>query len=205
MTALSFLPHSPAARRLWPCALLLMLTLLVGCSVPAMAPQTAPGWQGETQTLKRRLTITPFDTTREAQTLLAVIRLNEEGLRVVIATPTGQRLFTLVRDDQGARYTQSIMDQPPFPAKWFAQRLEWSLRPESDLQTAFHSSAWQVRDQDFEHGRVREILDGDTLVARIDTIEHPADQAHDVLTDFQVGYRMVITPFGDAPDAGETP
>ncbi|MFC0336440.1 Protein of unknown function [Kushneria avicenniae] len=205
MTALPFLPHSPLTRRLWPCALLLVLTLLVGCSAPAMAPQAAPGWQGETQTLKRRLTITPFDNAREAQTLLAVIRLDNEGLRVVIATPTGQRLFTLVRDDQGARYTRSIMDQPPFPAEWFAQRLEWSLRPESDLKTAFQNSAWQVRDQGFEHGRVREILEGDTLVARIDTIERPVSQAHDVLTDFQIGYRMVITPFGDTPDAGGTP
>ncbi|WP_438766311.1 DUF3261 domain-containing protein [Kushneria sp. TE3] len=199
MTALPFLP-----RRLWPFALLLILTLLAGCSVPAMAPQTAPGWQGEAQTLKRKLTITPFDDARNEQTLLAVIRLSDEGLRVVIATPTGQRLFTLIRDDEGARYTQSIMEKPPFPAKWFAQRLEWSLRPESALREAFHGSDWQVRDQGFEHGRVREIIDGDTLVARIDAIDHPADRAHDVLTDFQIGYRMVITPFGD-DRAGETP
>lgn len=199
MTAL-FLP-----RRLWPAALLLMLTLLAGCSAPAMAPQAAPGWQGEAQTLKRKLTITPFDETRPEQTLLAVIRLSGDGLRVVIATPTGQRLFTLVRDDQGARYTQSIMDKPPFPAQWFAQRLEWSLRPESALREAFQGSAWQVQDQRFEHGRVRKILDGDTLVARIDTIDHPLEQAHDVLTDFQIGYRMVITPFGNDNSAGETP
>ncbi|WP_299256569.1 DUF3261 domain-containing protein [uncultured Kushneria sp.] len=205
MTALPFLPLPLLTRHLWPCALLLMLTLMTGCSVPAMAPQAAPGWQGEAQTLKRRLTITPFDETRPEQTLLSVIRLSDEGLRVVIATPTGQRLFTLVRDDQGARYTQSIMDRPPFPAQWFAQRLEWSLRPETDLQAAFQGSTWQVQDQRFEHGRVREILDGDTLVARIDTIDHPLEQAHDVLTDFQIGYRMVITPFGHDNSAGETP
>ncbi|ARS51855.1 DUF3261 domain-containing protein [Kushneria konosiri] len=196
----TFLP-----RRLWSAALLLMLTLLAGCSAPAMAPQSAPGWQGETQTLKRKLAITPFDASRPEQTLLSVIRLSEEGMRVVIATPTGQRLFTLVRDEQGARYTQSIMDEPPFPAKWFAQRLEWSLRPESELTAAFKDSAWRVQDQRFEHGRVRKILDGDTLMARIDTIDHPVDQAHDVLTDFQIGYRMVITPFGDAQDAGGMP
>ncbi|SPJ34275.1 DUF3261 domain-containing protein [Kushneria phyllosphaerae] len=193
------------SRRLWPAALLLMLTLLAGCSAPAMAPQAAAGWQGEPQTLKRKLTITPFDETRPEQTLLAVIRLSGDGLRVVIATPTGQRLFTLVRDDQGARYTQSIMDRPPFPAQWFAQRLEWSLRPESALQKAFQGSAWQVQDQRFEHGQVRKILDGDTLVARIDTIDRPADRVHDVLTDFQIGYRMVITPFGNDNSAGETP
>ncbi|ART63852.1 DUF3261 domain-containing protein [Kushneria marisflavi] len=193
------------SRRLWPAALLLMLTLLAGCGVPAMAPQSAPGWQGETQTLKRKLTITPFDASRPEQTLLSVIRLSDQGMRVVIATPTGQRLFTLVRDDQGARYTQSIMDEPPFPAKWFAQRLEWSLRPEADLQAVFKGSTWRVQDQRFEHGRVREILDGDTLMARIDTIDHPTDQAHDVLTDFQIGYRMVITPFGNTQNAGKTP
>ncbi|REC94178.1 DUF3261 domain-containing protein [Kushneria indalinina] len=205
MTALPFLPHSLSARRLWPCALLLILALLAGCSAPAMAPRTAPGWEGEAQTLKRKLTITPFDDARDAQTLLSVIRLSPEGLRVVIATPTGQRLVTLIRDDEGARYTQSIMDKPPFPAKWFVQRLEWSLRSEAELQDAFQGSAWQVRDQRFEHGRVREILDGDTLIARIDTINTPVDQTHDVLTDFQIGYRMVITPFGDDNNAGETP
>ncbi|GHC29296.1 hypothetical protein GCM10010082_23730 [Kushneria pakistanensis] len=205
MTALPFLPLPLLPRRLGPCALLLMLILLTGCSAPAMAPQTSPGWQGEPQTLKRKLTITPFDDSRPEQTLLSVIRLSDEGLRVVIATPTGQRLFTLLRDDEGARYTQSIMETPPFPAQWFAQRLEWSLRPVSELQDAFQSSAWQVRERRFEHGRVREILDGDTLIVRIDTIEHPADQAHDVLTDLQIGYRMVITPFGDNARPGETP
>lgn len=205
MTALPLLPLPLLTRRLWLCALLLTLALLTGCGVPAMAPQPAPDWQGEAQTLKRKLTITPFDETRPEQTLLSVIRLSGEGLRVVIATPTGQRLFTLVRDDQGARYTQSIMDKPPFPAKWFAQRLEWSLRCESALQEAFQGSAWQVQDQRFEHGRVREILDSNTLIARIDTIDRPADQIHDVLTDFQIGYRMVITPFGNDNSAGETP
>ncbi|WP_456268061.1 DUF3261 domain-containing protein [Kushneria sp. AK178] len=186
-------------------ALLMLLALLAGCSAPAMAPRTAPGWEGEAQTLKRKLTITPFDDARDAQTLLSVIRLSAEGLRVVIATPTGQRLVTLVRDDQGARYTQSIMEEPPFPAEWFAQRLAWSLQSEAALQAAFRGSAWQVREQRFEHGRVREILDGDTLIARIDTIDRPADQAHDVLTDFQIGYRMVITPFGETPGTGDTP
>ncbi len=188
MTVLPFLPLSLLPRRLWPCALLLIMALLAGCSVPAMAPQSAPGWQGESQTLKRKLVIKPLDDAQPEQTLLSVIRLSDEGLRVVIATPTGQRLFTLVRDDQGARYTQSIMERPPFPAQWFAQRLEWSLRPEPVLREAFRGSPWQVREQSFEHGRVRQILDGDTLIARIDTIEHPADRAHDVLTDLQLSH-----------------
>ncbi|MFC0266690.1 DUF3261 domain-containing protein [Kushneria aurantia] len=171
-------------------ALLLVLTLSA-CSVPSMAPQPPAGWS-ETQTLKRRLTLEPFDDTQPERTLLTVTRLTPEGMRVVVTTPTGQRLMTLERDADGARYTQSLMD-PPFPAGWFAQRLEWSLRSEAELARAFAGSEWRVEQQHFEHGPVRRIYQGDTLRARIDGFR----DGRKVLTDFQFGFRMVIAPFGE--------
>lgn len=192
--------HRPIAQGLRSAAVLALALVMSACSLPTLAPDAPPAWSGETQTLKRRLTMVPLDRSSAEQTLLSVTRLSPTGLQTVVTTPTGQRLMTLVRDEEGPRYTQTLMEAPPFPAAWFIQRLEWSLRPAETLAKAFEGSDWRLEVEHFEHGPVRRIYQGEALRARLDTFEAAGAVTRQVLTDFQFGYRLTITPFGTASD-----
>lgn len=194
--------HRPIAQGLRSVAVLALALVMSACSLPTLAPDAPPAWSGETQILKRRLTMVPLDRSNAEQTLLSVTRLSAEGLQTVVVTPSGQRLMTLVRDEDGPRYTQTLMKAPPFPAAWFIQRLEWSLRPAETLGKAFEGSDWRLEVEHFEHGPVRRIHQGEALRARLDTFRETGEITRQVLTDFQFGYRLTITPLGDeAPDA----
>ncbi|WP_121172511.1 DUF3261 domain-containing protein [Kushneria sinocarnis] len=179
-------------HRLVPALLLLWLS---GCVAPPLSPTPDLAARQAPDTRVARLDFVPFTEPGQARTLIAAIRRACGELRVVLATPTGQRLLTLVHDEQGARYTQHLMPEaPPFPAIWLAQRLEWGLWPLDSLQQAFAGSDWHARETSNGPGIIRRIEHGPRLVARIDRWP-----SHDVLTDYSGGYRLTITPLSDKP------
>ncbi|WP_106478849.1 DUF3261 domain-containing protein [Phytohalomonas tamaricis] len=186
-------------RLSWMClAAMLMLGVisLGGCVGPSIAPTPKLTHPEAPQTLTRLLNFEPIKAESEPpQTLLAVIRLADDQLRVVIAMPTGQRLLTLVHDDQGARFTQQLMD-PPFPAAWLATRLEWGLWPYTALATAWQGSEWRIVSSAPSQANARQtrgdrdIYHGDTLMAHLD---YRADGSV-LLIDHEGGYRLTISP-----------
>lgn len=171
---------------------------LSGCAGPSIAPAPRLAHPEAPETLTRRLDFASTRGDDKRQTLLAVIRLADDRLRVVIATPTGQRLLTLVHDDDGARFTQQLID-PPFPAAWLAARLEWGLWPSAALEEAWRGSAWRLVTADADTASARQtrgsrtIYHGDSLIARID---YRADGSV-LLIDHEGGYRLTISPLGD--------
>jgi len=172
---------------------------LAACSLsPPVSP--APPLTAATthDTLSSRLTLQPDDG--EARTLIAFIRITPEQLRAVLVTPYGQRLTTLVRDADGARFEAG--DAPgeptlPMPPEWLASRLEWSLWPLAALQRAFADGAWDVAETDAS----REIRYHGRLVARITPAPDRQRPRELTLDDRQGGYRLTITPLQENGDA----
>ncbi|MDV6317786.1 DUF3261 domain-containing protein [Chromohalobacter sp. HP20-39] len=182
----------------FPLALVLCgLLLLGGCSLaPPIAPHPALDQAERTETLTRRLTFVPNDAEADSRTLIAVLRLAPDELRVVLTTPYGQRLTTLVRDASGSRFEQGDAprkDVLPFPPGWLATRLEWALWPRASLETAFADSAWTLD----ENRQRRLIAYHGERIARIAPPPAQRDMNSDseiLLEDFQGGYRLRITP-----------
>lgn len=120
----------------------LLMALLGGCSLtPPLPPAPSQPALAEPATLKRQLSF-ESDDDREAQTLIALIRLDGIELRAALLTPYGQRLVTLIQDTEGSRYVAGdvplakIEERLP-PADWLAARLQWCLWPAAALREAF--------------------------------------------------------------------
>lgn len=192
-------------RMLGAIMLLSGMLALTGCSLtPPIAPHPALDRAERSTTLVRRLTFEPDDDAAP-RTLIAVMRLTPQELRVVLTTPYGQRLTTLVRDASGSRFEQG--DAPreealPFPPDWLATRLEWSLWPRAALEDAFEGSDWHLD----ERGGHRLITYRDTRIARITPPPSGRDASREVvLDDFQGDYRLRITPLDATPDRETAP
>ncbi|MCM5705014.1 DUF3261 domain-containing protein [Larsenimonas salina] len=184
-------------RRLVTLALSALLAGLAGCAVPSVSPHPVLEHPDAPTTETRLLTIEPESAPDERQQLLSVLKLKDHSLTVVVATPTGQRLFTLKDDQNGARFTQTLTD-PPFPASWLASRLEWSLWPLDALNTAWLGSDWSAVETPQDSGRVRRIQEGDETVA---TIRYQNDRlisnAPVTLEDHQTRHRITIAPLSE--------
>lgn len=176
---------------LWLC----LLGSLTACSLsPPVSPTPPLAAATTTDTLKSQLTFEPQDG--EQRTLIAFIRITPEQLRAVLVTPYGQRLTTLVRDANGARFEAG--DAPgesplPIPPQWLASRLEWSLWPLDALQASFADSAWQVT----ESATSRDIDYHGELAARITPAPDRARPQTLVLDDRQGDYRLTISPLNE--------
>ncbi|WP_110642412.1 DUF3261 domain-containing protein [Salinicola sp. CPA57] len=183
--------------RLLACCLMPWLALmLAACSLtPPASPSPTLAAATTSDTLKSQLTFQPEDG--DARTLIAFIRITPEQLRAVLITPYGQRLTTLIRDADGARFEAG--DAPgesplPIPPAWLASRLEWSLWPLDALRQSFSGSAWQVVDS----AASRDIRYRGKLAARITPVpdrDHPTTL---VLDDRQGNYQLTIAPMQDA-------
>lgn len=185
---------------LWlPCLAIISLT---ACSLtPPTSPPPPLAVATTADTLKSRLTFQPDDG--ESRTLIAFIRIDPDRLRAVLVTPYGQRLTTLVRDADGARFEAG--DAPgesplPIPPAWLASRLEWSLWPLDALRDAFDGSVWQVADSSTH----RDILYRGKLAARITPVPDRDHARTLTLDDRQGDYRLTIDPMR-ARDDGEEP
>ncbi|MDH4572183.1 DUF3261 domain-containing protein [Salinicola acroporae] len=186
-------------RRVFPLLPLCLAFALSACSLsPPVSPPPPLAAATTTDTLKSRLTFEPDEG--EARTLIAFIRIEPERLRAVLVTPYGQRLTTLVRDADGARFEAG--DAPgepplPIPPEWLASRLEWSLWPLDALHEAFAGSAWQVVDG----AASRDITYRGRLIARITPV--PArDRAETMMLDDRQGhYRLTIAPMQENDDS----
>ncbi|WP_419307232.1 DUF3261 domain-containing protein [Chromohalobacter israelensis] len=201
---------SLSRRMLGAVALLSASLIVTGCSLtPPIAPHPALDRAERAATLTRRLTFEPGDETTASdaspRTLIAVMRLAPQELRVVLTTPYGQRLTTLVRDASGSRFEQG--DAPreealPFPPDWLATRLEWSLWPRAALEEAFAGSDWRLDERDGH----RLITYRGTRIARITPPPSGRDASREVvLDDFQGDYRLRITPLDATPDHETVP
>lgn len=182
--------------------LLLPLCLAFALSACSLSPPVSPtpplAAATTTDTLKSRLTFEPDGG--EARTLIAFIRIDPDRLRAVLVTPYGQRLTTLVRDAEGARFeTGDAPGEPqlPMPPQWLASRLEWSLWPIDALQDAFAGSAWRVVDS----ATSRDISYRGSLVARI-TPAPDRDRSETLMLDDRQGhYRLTIAPMQENDDS----
>ena len=185
---------------LWlPCLAIISLT---ACSLtPPTSPPPPLAVATTADTRKSRLTFQPDDGA--SRTLIAFIRIDPDRLRAVLVTPYGQRLTTLVRDADGARFEAG--DAPgesplPIPPAWLASRLEWSLWPLDALRDAFDGSVWQVADSSTH----RDILYRGKLAARITPVPDRDHARTLTLDDRQGDYRLTIDPMR-ARDDGEEP
>lgn len=185
-------------KRLPAIAVAGLMLMLAACSLsPPLSPSPPLSAATTDDILKSRLTFQPDDG--EARTLIAFIRIGPTQLRAVLVTPYGQRLTTLIRDANGARFEAG--DAPgepplPIPPAWLASRLEWSLWPLDALQHAFSGSAWSAS----ENAASREIDYHGTLAARISPRPDRAHPRRLELDDRQGGYRLTITPMKENGD-----
>ncbi|ANF57054.1 DUF3261 domain-containing protein [Halotalea alkalilenta] len=196
----------PTRSRLTPILLaaLLLALLLGGCATPQLAPSPSLSHPDAPRTLIRLLSFERGDARHPPERLIAVIRLAPEGLRVAVTSPSGQRLMTLIHDDQGARFEDTLAP-PPFPAAWLAQRLEWGLWPSEALTRGFEGSRWRlVETGRAHHGGRRDIYHGSRLIARVDYgfAGTRGDDDHVRLDDREAGYVLNISPL-DAAGAKE--
>ncbi|WP_229358969.1 DUF3261 domain-containing protein [Halomonas salipaludis] len=133
----------------------------------------------------QRLTFLQQDRRHE---LIGALRHDERSLRLALLSPQGQRLLTLVQDDQGARFLAGASFDPPFTAEWLANRLAWSLWPSSALAQAFAGTDWAL----VEDG------EGRTIRYRNEDIAHVTGSAECRVIDDIVGnYRLTIAPLDD--------
>jgi hypothetical protein len=137
-------------------------------ALPAAGPQT------------QRLTFFHGDERRE---LIGILRHDSESLQMAMLSPQGQRLLTLVRDAEGARFLADAAFDPPFSAEWLASRLAWILWPEEALEEAFAGSSWALK----VGSRGRTIYHRDREIARI-----TGSAACRILDDLEGGYRLQI-------------
>jgi len=178
-----------------------LLTLLGGCSLtPPLPPAPSQPALAKPATLKRQLSV-ERDDGREAQTLIALIRLDGIELRAALLTPYGQRLVTLVQNADGSRYVAGdvplaeVEERLP-PAGWLAARLQWSLWPAAALREAFAGTAWRLTLTE----QAREIRHNGQLIARISPADSQAGNREPVLLGARQGqYRLRITPLKDSP------
>ena len=168
--------------RCWAAGLLAAWLLMSGCatqlrSAPVPQLTALPASASRTQHLT-------FERDGERHELLAVLRHDQNLLRMALLSPQGQRLLTLEQDADGARFLPGAVFDPPFSAQWLAERLSWSLWPAEQLQEAFNGSRWAVQQTEQGH----KIYYRKQLVAIItDT-----GGCH-IVDDVQAGYRLYRT------------
>lgn len=179
--------------------------LLAGCALtPSASPRPALEQLPDFDTRQQRLT---FVKDERQQVMLGVLRHRDDALRMALLSPQGQRLLTLVQDDDGARFLPDASFDPPFSAEWLAGRLAWNLWPEAALHKAFSDTGWRLKTR----GSQRQIYRGSTLVARVS-----GDSGCRVIDDRESGYRLYIATLDDdfdddsddnprAPDTCPTP
>lgn len=164
-------------------------TLLAGCALtPPASPLPALAQLPDFDARQQRLT---FITDEGRRVMLGVLRHRDDTLRMALLSPQGQRLLTLVQDDDGARFLPDAIFDPPFSAEWLAGRLTWNLWPEAALYRAFAGTDWRLKTQ----GGERRIYRGGTLVARVS-----GDRGCRVIDDRESGYRLYIATLDDALD-----
>lgn len=166
---------------------------LTGCAMSPSAPpmpalDTLPAIEAQPQ----RLT---FVRDNQRHVLLGVLRHDGESLRLVLLSPQGQRLLTLVRDEQGTRFLPNAAFDPPFTAQWLSSRLAWSLWPATRLSDAFADSDWRLDDEDGE----RRVYRGATLVAHLSS-----DDECRIIHDLEGDYRLYIAATDDHQRAAAT-
>lgn len=166
-----------------------LTVLMAGCAgQPVNAPlpelSALPAERAQTQ----RLTFTHQDQRHE---LLGVLRHDDRSLRLALLSLQGQRLLTLVRDADGARFLAGAEFEPPFSADWLASRLAWSLWPSSALIQAFDGSDWSLA----EDHQGRTIYYQNRPIARI-----TGSAECRIIDDIEGGYRLRIAPLDDDSD-----
>lgn len=156
--------------------------LLTGCSGQPVAPLPAPVTLQGLDTQLQHLT---FEHQHQRHQLIGVLHHDEESLRLIMLSPQGQRLLTLLHDEQGARFIGGSTFDPGFSATWLASRLTWSLWPSSALQHSFAGSQWTLT----EDGNRRTIRYQSQVIAHV-------DQSDDCLAihDIEGSYRLFIAP-----------
>ncbi len=116
--------------------------------------------------------------------LIGMLRHDRDSLRLALLSPQGQRLLTLVRDQEGIRFLPGAAFEPPFTAEWLASRLSWSLWPAEHLRDAFDGSDWTLE----ATGNERWIRHRGRLVAQL--VGGPECR---IIHDLEGGYRLAIT------------
>ncbi|MGR4067244.1 DUF3261 domain-containing protein [Billgrantia sp. C5P2] len=173
--------------------LIAALALLIGCAGrPVDAPLPDLAALPEMGTRMQRLTFHQQDQRHE---LIGVLRHDARSLRLALLSPQGQRLLTLVQDDQGARLLAGASFDPPFSAEWLANRLAWGLWPSSALTQAFGGTGWSLEEND----------EGRTIRYRNQVIAHVTGSAEcRIIDDFEGDYRLTIAPLDDATERTAT-
>lgn len=129
-----------------------------------------------------------FEHHHQRHQLIGVLRHDEHSLRLIMLSPQGQRLLTLLHDDKGARFTGDTAFDPGVSASWLASRLTWSLWPSSALQQSFAGSQWTL----MEDGNRRTIRYQSQIIAHVDL---SADCL--AIHDIEGSYRLYIAPLDD--------
>ena len=135
-----------------------------------------------------------FEHQGERRVLLGVLRHDHQQLQLALISPQGQRLLTLVQDDEGARFAPGAAFEPPFSAAWLASRLSFSLWPEARLREAFAGSDWSLEQRDHE----RRIYHQGRLAVRLEM----TPTCH-VIHDIEADYRLSVATLAPSPDARE--
>lgn len=190
---LAFTRH--AAGWLSPVLMATLTTaLLAGCALtPPGAPQPALEQLPVIESQVQRLT---FVTDERRQVLLGVLRHQDQTLRLALLSPQGQRLLTLVQDDQGARFLPDADFEPPFSADWLASRLSWNLWPADALREAFADSDWRLAESHDE----RRIFRGSVLVARLSSAGLSDENNCRIIHDLERDYRLYIATIDNTLD-----
>lgn len=170
-------------RYVWLMGILALLNGCAGQQINAPIPELAA--LPETGAQMQHLT---FEHQRQRHQLIGVLRHDERSLRLALLNPQGQRLLTLVYDDDGARFLADTSFAPPFSAEWLASRLSWSLWPSAALIRTFDQSDWAL----VENGERRTILHDKRTIARI-----TGDTDCRIIQDFEADYRLYIAPLND--------
>ncbi len=160
----------------------LLLALSACSNIPPTSPAPSLATLPPATPSIQRLT---FEHANKRDTLLGVIRHDHQQLQLALLSLQGQRLLTMVRDENGSRFLPDAVFDPPFSADWLASRLTWSLWPKDDIQDAFNGTDWTLETT----ARQRRIYYRGRLKARIDTTPQCR-----VIDDVEAGYRLYIAP-----------
>lgn len=171
----------------------MLLSLLAGCAGQQVITTPLPKLSElpEIGTQRQRLT---FHHQGRQHQLIGILQ-HDQALRLVMLNAQGQRLLTLVHDDDGSRFLHDTLE-PPFSAEWLASRLSWSLWPASALSHAFSTNAWSLS----EDHQGRTIRYATRVIARIS-----GDAQCRLIEDFEADYRLYIAPLDDDSDRIASP
>ncbi|WP_024951049.1 DUF3261 domain-containing protein [Cobetia crustatorum] len=186
--------------------------LLSGCSLFAPQPLSAqspmPALSSLQDTTTQRLSLrmermdengkaVMDDASPRLPPLLGVLRQSPEAMRLVLLSVQGQRLLTLVHDNDGSRFENArpdVLEKLPFTADWLARRISWVHWPQAAIDKAFMGTDWQlVQAGDWQHPNQpaqRIIRQGNDVIAELDRDA----QGRVSLSDPASGRVLVLTP-----------